>query len=123
MATKPQADRAALVTLIILQTAMLLGALVPAATYWPALNPIAAQAPYLALSISCAAVALIFAGAASKWGRLFCLVAGLLALYSFGPQHYFSYQFLLIWPGIIGGQVAVIALFIAVWRGHQAPSA
>ena len=97
MAKKPQADlaaRAALVTLIILQTAMLLGALMPSANYWPALSPIAAQAPYLAVSIASAAVALIFAGAASKAGRLFCLVAGLLALYSFGPQHYFSYQFL-----------------------------
>jgi hypothetical protein len=119
MPDKPKGDLAALVTLIILQSAMLLGALVPAATYWPALSPISAQAPYLAVSIASAAVAIIFSGAARKSGRFFCLVAGLLALYSFGPQHYFSYQFLLIWPSVIGGQLALIALFIAMWRGHR----
>jgi hypothetical protein len=55
----------------------------------------------------------------TRLGRSFCVLAALLALLPYGPQKYFDYQFFLLWPSIIGAQVAIVTLLVQVVKGHK----
>ena len=68
----------------------------------------------LAVALATAAAALIVGPVAGRTGRALSLLAGLMALLSFGPQKYLDPQFPLIWPAVLAAQVAVIAVFVGV---------
>lgn len=113
---------AALATLTILQVVMLTALYAKTAPHPPAATPGFGIAPFLAMSLSAAAAAWILGPAQTKAGRVLAVVAGLLALVSFGPQKYFDAQLPLIWPAVITGQIAVLALLGMVLRPGRSAS-
>jgi hypothetical protein len=107
------ADRipsAALASLIILQSVMLSALYAGVPPHPPEAIPLFGIAPFLGLALSVAAAALILGPGSSHAGRCAGCVAALMALLSFGPQKYFDAQFALIWPAVLGGQVASLVL-------------
>ncbi|MCA8901674.1 MAG: hypothetical protein KDA53_10525 [Hyphomonas sp.] len=105
---------AALSALIILQLVMLGALYAQVPPHPPATIPLFAIAPFLAVALATAAAALIVGPVAGRTGRALSLLAGLMALLSFGPQKYLDPQFPLIWPAVLAAQVAVIAVFVGV---------
>ena len=112
--------RAALSALIILQLIMLLSLFTLTRPHPPVAIPLFAIAPFLATSLSLAVAALIIGPVENGMGRTLAVMAGLAALLSFGPQKYTDPQFALIWPAVIGGQVAALALFYTSYKGPRA---
>jgi hypothetical protein len=115
-----QLCRVALLTLIILQTVMLGSLYAGVAPHPPAKIPLFAIAPFLAVSLSAAAGALVAGLQDGKLGRALAVLAALCALLSFGPQKYFDAQFHLIWPAVIAGQAASAAVIICAFRPVRA---
>ena len=105
---------AALSVLIILQLVMLGALYAQVPPHPPATIPLFAIAPFLAVALATAAAALIVGPVAGRTGRALSLLAGLMALLSYGPQKYLDPQFPLIWPAVLSAQVAVIAVFVGV---------
>jgi len=105
---------AALAALIILQLTML-GALFAQSTpHPPATIPLFGIAPFLATALSAAAAAIIIGPLETAAGRVLSVLAALMALLSYGPQKYLDAQFALIWPAVIAGQIAAVAVIILV---------
>jgi len=117
--TAGAAARAALWTLAILQSVMLTALYAGVAPHPPAVTPLFGVAPFVGLSLSAVAAALAFGVTASRGGRIFCVLAALLALVSFGPQKYLDAQAALIWPAVVGGQVAAAALLVLACRRNK----
>ena len=109
----------ALVTLVILQLVMLTALYTKTQPHPPEAIPLFGIAPFLAVSLSAALVALIFDAAATKTGRVFSVLAALMALLSYGPQKYFDAQFSLIWPSVIAGQIAAAVIIYYSLRRAQ----
>lgn len=107
---------AALATLIILQAIMLSSLYAGIAPHPPAATPLFGIGPFIGASVAAALAAIIVGPTDSAPGRLLSGLAAVMALVSFGPQKYFDGQFALIWPAVLGGQIAVVALFAAVLR-------
>jgi hypothetical protein len=114
MSSNDRIPAAALASLIILQAVMLASLYAGVAPHPPAATPLFGIGPFLGLSLSVAAVALILGAGSGRAARWLGLIAALLALVSFGPQKYFDPQFALIWPAIAGGQMACLALVFDV---------
>jgi len=110
---------AALATLIILNIVMLGALLAQIAPHPPKIIPLFGIAPYFAACISAAAVAMILGATETKMGRVFCIIAAVVSVFSFGPQKYFNDQFSLIWPAVICGQLAMITLFYATFKSAK----
>ncbi len=124
MTTPPRTRQAnaALTALIVLQLTML-GALFAQSTpHPPATIPLFAIAPFLAAAMSAAAAAIIIGALQAASGRVLSVLAALMALLSFGPQKYLDAQFTLIWPAVISGQVAAIAVIVLVCSATMARS-
>lgn len=120
-----QPDRhasAALVTLITLQVIMLSALYAGIKPHPPVATPLFGIAPFLGASVSVALSALIVNPLASGAGRTLSVLAGVMALVSFGPQKYFDAQFALIWPAVVLGQIAAIVIFVRVFRAVRAGS-
>jgi hypothetical protein len=107
---------AALTTLIILQLVMLSALFTQSTPHPPDAIILFAIAPYLSVSLSAAASAIIFGPSSTTPGRILSICAALLALLSFGPQKYFDPQLPLIWPAIITAQIAAAVIFLQVFR-------
>lgn len=106
----------ALATLIILQVVMLCALFAQIAPHPPAAVAPFAIAPFLAVALSLASCALLMGSNATGIGRIFCLLAALAALVSFGPQKYFDPAFPQIWPAVMAAQIAIIALAVLCLR-------
>lgn len=100
---------AALSTLIILQVVMLLALFAGIRPHPPETTPLFGIAPFIGLSIAVAMAAIILRPEA-RFGTVLSVLAAILAALSFGPQKYFDAQFGLIWPAVLGGQLAIIAI-------------
>lgn len=109
---------AAIATLILLQVVMLSALYAGVRPHPPEATPLFGIAPFLGASVSVAAAALIV-GPLSGAGRILSIIAALAALVSFGPQKYFDPQFGLIWPAVILGQAAAVAIFVLTLRGAR----
>ncbi len=105
---------AALAALIVLQLTMLGALFARSAPHPPATIPLFAIAPFLAAALSAAAAAIIIGPLETVAGRVLSVLAALMALLSYGPQKYLDAQFALIWPAVIAGQVAAIAVIVMV---------
>lgn len=101
---------AALASLIILQSVMLSALYAGVPPHPPEAIPLFGIAPFLGLALSVAAAALILGPGSSAAGRWAGCLAALMALLSFGPQKYVDAQFALIWPAVLGGQIASLIL-------------
>ena len=122
----PQSTTAALSALIILQAVMLGALYAGIPPHPPSATPLFGIAPFLGASISAAGAALLLGGMGSRSGRGLALLAVLMALVSFGPQKYLDAQFGLIWPAVIGGQIACLVLIrdlVAMLRSRSAGTA
>ena len=111
-----RAALAAVVTLIILQAIMLAALFTGTRPHPPVSVPLFGIAPFLAVSLSVAASAIVFGATATNTGRAFCALAALLALFSFGPQKYFDPQLGLIWPAVVTAQIAAAVLIYQVFK-------
>ncbi|WP_424981231.1 hypothetical protein [Maritalea sp. S77] len=96
---------AAIAGLIILQLVMLGSLYAQIAPHPPAIIPISGIGPFLSVSLSAAAGALIIGPLNGRWGRILGLLAAVLAMVSFGPQKYIDPQFPLVWPAVVFGQL------------------
>lgn len=110
MSLKERSTNAALASLIILQTVMLAALYAKTVPHPPAMTPFFGIAPFLAMSLSAAVSAIIVGPTHTATGKILAIGAALLGLVSFGPQKYFDAQFALIWPAVICGQIAVLAV-------------
>lgn len=107
---------AALATLILLQTIMLSALYAGIKPHPPMATPLFGIAPFLGASVSVALSAIIVQPLNTVAGRSLCVLAGLMALVSFGPQKYFDAQFGLIWPAVVFGQLAALVIFVRVFK-------
>ncbi|MEZ5876445.1 MAG: hypothetical protein R3D43_01055 [Tepidamorphaceae bacterium] len=105
---------ASLAALVILQLIMLGSLYAGTPPHPPAAIPFFAIAPFLGASLSIAVSAIIAGPTVSSWGRGLGLAAAVCGLISFGPQKYFDPQFALIWPAVICGQIAALALIARI---------
>lgn len=103
---------AALCALIVLQLIMLGALFAQSAPHPPATIPLFAIAPFLAAALSVTAGAIITGPLDTTTGRVLSVLAALMALLSYGPQKYLDAQFTLIWPAVITGQIAAVALIV-----------
>jgi len=123
MPNQTQTSTAALSALIILQAVMLSALYAGVPPHPPVATPLFGIAPFLGASTSAAAAAIILGGTANRAGAVLSMLATLMALVSFGPQKYFDVQFGLIWPAVIGGQVASLGIVISIVAGlRSAPT-
>lgn len=114
---------AALITLVTLQLVMLSALYAGVKPHPPVATPLFGIAPFLGVSVAIALSALIVQPLASVFGRSLSVLAGVLALISFGPQKYFDAQFSLIWPAVMLGQIATLVIFYKVARAISQPTA
>lgn len=105
---------AALSVLIILQAVMLSALYAGVPPHPPVATPLFGIAPFLGASMSAAVAAMLLSSPSNRCGRGLSLLAVVMALVSFGPQKYFDAQFGLIWPAVISGQLACLALLWAL---------
>lgn len=112
------ADRthsAALGTLIVLQLTMLFALFFKVPPHPPEIIPLGGMAPVIAVSVSVALAALIFRGE-DLLGKALIVFACLLAALSFGPQKYLDPAFSVVWPAVVTGQIAMLALLLPLGR-------
>lgn len=110
----PRQANAALTALIILQLVMLGALFAQSAPHPPATIPLFGIAPFLAAALSAASAAIIIGPLETSTGRILAVTAALMALLSYGPQKYLDAQFALIWPAVIAGQIAAVAIIVLV---------
>lgn len=111
---------AMLAALIVLQLVMLTALYAGVAPHPPAAIPLFGIAPFIAVSLSLAAAAIIVGPLQSLWGKGMTVLAGALALLSYGPQKYLDPQFPLIWPSVVFAQIVVMVLLVLVIRNMRA---
>ena len=112
---------AALSSLIILQLVMLVALFAKSAPHPPSTIPFFAIGPFLGASLAMATSSIIMAPA-GRTGASLAVLSAIFALLSFGPHKYFDAQFALIWPAVVGGQIAAIVIFYQAMRQFKAPS-
>ena len=117
--SKERLATAAAMTLIILQTVMLLSLYSKTFPHPPETVAPFGIAPFLAASLSFAAIALIFRPTEDRLGRIFGVLAALSALVSYGPQKYFDAQIGFIWPSVLVGQLAALTLIAVIWQARN----
>lgn len=110
---------ALIAALMILQTVMLISLYSRTVPHPPEVVAPFAIAPFLAAALAIAAGALILGAVETQPGRAMSMLTGAMALVSYGPQKYVDAQFGLIRPSVITGQIAVVCLFLAVWRARR----
>ena len=113
---------AALAALIILQLTMLGALFAQSVPHPPATIPLFGIAPFLAAALSAAAAAITIGPLDTASGRVLSVLAALMALRSYGPQKFLDAQFALIWPAVITGQIAAVAVIVLVGTAAMARS-
>ena len=110
---------AALSVLIVLEMIMLSALYAGIKPHPPVATPLFGIAPFIGASIA-AAIAAIIMTPATRGGRVLSVLAALMAAASFGPQKYFVPEFPLIWPAVIGAQIAIVAIIANVISHRRA---
>lgn len=105
--------RASLGVLLVLQIVMLAALFTETPLHPPLAIPLFGLGPFLGASIAVAVAAFQLGDATTRAGRVASLLAGALALLSFGPQKWFDPAFGGIWPAVVLAQLAIIALVLA----------
>jgi hypothetical protein len=77
------------------------------------------MAPFVGVSVA-VAVAAAICGPKHRIGAGLCIAAAVLAALSFGPQKYFDAQIALVWPAVVTGQVAIVAVIYATITSRRA---
>ncbi len=109
---------AGLQALIILQLVMLGALFAGVPPHPPPAISLFGIAPFLAVAIAAAAVAWYLGPLSNNAGRILAALAAALGLLSFGPQKYLDPQFPVIWPAVVSGQIAAIAVFTVLIKSQ-----
>lgn len=109
---------AALSALIVLQLIMLSALYAGIKPHPPVATPLFGIAPFIGASVATALASMMLTPQ-SRAGRILAVLAALMAAASFGPQKYFVPEFPLIWPAVVCGQVAIIAVIVDAFAGVQ----
>lgn len=112
----------ALSVLIILQVVMLTALLTKTVPHPPTATPLFGIGPFLGASLSAAFASIVLGPTKSTIGKVLAVMAGICALVSFGPQKYVDPQFPLIWPAVVTGQIAILALAANMVRSGRSIS-
>lgn len=108
-----QLQAPALWILIVLQATMAASLFTQTAPHPPTAIPLFAIAPFLGASLSLAAAALAVPPGMANWRSGLAVAAALAALISFGPQKWLDPAIALIWPAVLLGELAAIALILS----------
>lgn len=106
---------AALIVLAVLQIVMLSSLYGGVAPHPPAATPLFGIAPFIGMAVGVAFAAIVL-GTDDKGGKVLALIAAIAAAVSFGPQKYVDPAFPLIWPAVLSGQVAIVAIVLMVFK-------
>lgn len=117
-----QTGRAALATLAILQTVMLVALVTRTEPHPPLTIPLFAMGPFLGFALSLVAAAWAL-GLERRVGRAFAVAAAAAALISYGPQKWFDAAIAEIWPAVLAGQVAAATLLLGGALGWRRAAA
>ena len=101
---------AAIVTLLVLTSVMLLALLTRTAPHPPLDVAPFALGPFLGTSLAIGAAAFHLIRERARHGRILAVLFAVTALVSFGPQKYFDPAFSRIWPAVIVAQIAVAVI-------------
>lgn len=112
--TDPQPIRAALAALITVHLLMLFALYTGTPPHPPQEIPLFALGPFLTAVLAVASAAWIMADRPAI--RPLGTATAVLALVSLGPQKYVDPAFALIWPAVVTGQLAILALGICLFR-------
>lgn len=105
--------RASLGVLFVLQIVMLAALNTQTPPHPPLAIPLFALGPFLGASIAMVVAAFFLGDATTRAGKAASLLAAALALISFGPQKWFDPAFSGIWPAVILGEIAVVAIAVS----------
>lgn len=122
MTDREDTVKAGLGALIVLQGIMLGSLYAGVAPHPPATPPLFGIGPFLGAALAAAVGALCLGATTSTVGRVLAGLAAVAALISFGPQKYVDAQFPLIWPAVLSGQIAVIAVLGTILRRPADPA-
>lgn len=117
--TPDQLCRAALAVLIVLQFVMLAALFTKTPPHPPIAVAPFALGPFLGGSLSIAIASFFLGSAATGGGRAAALIAGILALVSFGPQKWIDPAIAQIWPAVLLGEIAVLLLAAGLVRAAR----
>lgn len=109
-------SQAALIVLIVLQVTMLGALFTQTAPHPPLVIAPFALGPFLGTSVAVAAAALMLGPTRSMAGTVTAILACFLALLSLGPQKWIDPNIAQIWPAVLLGQIAAIALVYSALR-------
>lgn len=112
--SRQRAAYAALTSLIIVQLIMLASLFAGLAPHPPRTIPFFAMAPFLSVSMAIAASAMIVEPLTGKLGKTLSVLAALCALLSYGPQKWIDPAIGEIWPAVLAGEIAAIALLALI---------
>lgn len=110
---------ASLLTLAVLQGAMMLAMMTLTRPHPPLTVPLFALGPFLGAAIALAIGAYAAGSVLTRIGWWASLMAGLLAMVSYGPHKWFDPVFPQIWPSVILGQLAFLALMVAMFQARR----
>ncbi len=116
-------SRGGLCALVVVQAVMAAALFSRTPPHPPLAVPLFGMAPFLAASLAVAAAALCLQGAGGRLGAGLALLAGLLGLISFGPQKWLDPALPEIWPAVLVGQVAALAVLVAALLRLRRPLA
>ncbi|MEL6921441.1 MAG: hypothetical protein AAFO77_10545 [Pseudomonadota bacterium] len=112
----------ALVSLIVLQTVMLLAMFFQAPPHPPYETPLFGMGPLLGMSLVCAIAAIMQGGSETRPGRFLSMGAAVLAMVSYGPQKWFDAAIAQIWPAVGAAQIATAIIMFSIYRAVTASS-
>ncbi len=101
---------AGLWTLLVLQAVMAAALFSRTPPHPPLAVAPFAMAPFLAASLAIAAAAISLQARSGRTASWLALLAGLLALVSYGPQKWLDPAIAQIWPAVLIGEVAAVAV-------------
>jgi hypothetical protein len=109
---------AALSALIVLQLIMLSALYAGIKPHPPVATPLFGIAPFIGASVAAAFAAIVMTPA-TRGGRALSILAAVMAAASFGPQKYFVPEFPLIWPAVMGAQIAIVTIIAEVFAHRR----
>jgi hypothetical protein len=105
--------RASLAVLLVLQAVMLAALFTQTEPHPPVAIPLFALGPFLGASLATVIAAFFLGATETRSGRFVSMIAAVLGLISFGPQKWFDPAFNEIWPAVLLGQLAVVAIALS----------
>lgn len=102
----------AIAALLVLQTVMLFAMFTQAPPHPPYVVAPFGMGPFLGVSLAVCVAALMRMPGRS--GAILALLAGALAMVSYGPQKWFDAAFGEVWPAVIAAQLATLFIVIDV---------